>query len=238
MEILSLLIKRGAPIDGFVKLREKRTLLSVAVWYGRTEMIALLLDKSKRLGLRDEEENGSTPIDIAVEAGRQSTVRWLHDKGAPLNLGNHPWWRRGLSALHVAVRSRRSGMIPMLLELGADAREPTRDGDLAFHMAAQLGDLAALEMLKPHDIDATDANKNTALLSAVEALQKEMVLYLLNEGADVNARNNRGYLGTAAYLALSKRTKDDHQKAKEVVELLLCHGFDMQSEKRGLFCLP
>jgi ankyrin repeat protein len=126
----------------------------------------------------------------------------------------------------------------MLLELGADAREPTRDGDLAFHMAAQLGDLAALEMLKPHDIDATDANKNTALLSAVEALQKEMVLYLLNEGADVNARNNRGYLGTAAYLALSKRTKDDHQKAKEVVELLLCHGFDMQSEKRGLFCLP
>jgi hypothetical protein len=45
-------------------------------------MIALLLDKSKRLGLRDEEENGSTPIDIAVEAGRQSTVRWLHDKGA------------------------------------------------------------------------------------------------------------------------------------------------------------
>jgi ankyrin repeat protein len=121
----------------------------------------------------------------------------------------------------------------MLLELGADAREPTRDGDLAFHMAAQLGDLAALEMLKPPDIDATDANKNTALLSAVEALQKEMVLYLLNEGADVNARNNRGYLGTAAYLALSKRTKDDHQKAKEVVELLLCHGFDMQSEREG-----
>jgi ankyrin repeat protein len=199
MEILSLLIKEGAPIDGFVKLREKRTLLSVAVWYGRTEMIALLLDKLKRLSLRDEEENGSTPIDIAVEAGRQSTVRWLHDKGAPLNLGNHPWWRRGLSALHVAVRSRRSGMIPMLLELGADAREPTRDGDLAFHMAAQLGDLAALEMLKPHDIDARDANENTALLSAVEALQKKMVLYLLKE---------------------------------EVVELLLCHGFDMQSEER------
>jgi hypothetical protein len=48
----------------------------------------------------------------------------------------------------------------------------------------------------------------------------------------VNARNNRGSLGTAAYLALSKRTKDDHQKAKEVVELLLCHSFDMQSEKR------
>ena len=70
MEILSLLIKSGAPIDGFVKLREKRTLLSVAVRYGRTEMIALLLDKSKRLGLRYEEENGSTPIDIAVEAGR------------------------------------------------------------------------------------------------------------------------------------------------------------------------
>ena len=85
-------------------------------------------------------------------------------------------------------------------------------------------------MLKPHDIDAGDANKNTAFLSAVETLQKEMVLYLLKEGAEVNAGNDRGSLGTAAYLALSKRTKDDdHQKAKEVVELLLCHGFDKQS---------
>jgi ankyrin repeat protein len=233
-EILSLLINSGASIDGFIKLGEKRTLLSVAVWYGRTEMIALLLDKSNYLSLSDEETNGSTPIDIAVEAGRQSTVRWLHDNGAPLNLGNHPWQRRYLSALHVAVRSHRSGMIPMLLKLGADAREPTRDGDFAFHMAAQLGDLAALEILKPHDVDARDANENTALLRAVEALQKEMVLYLLKEGADVNARNNRGSLGTAAYLALSKRTKDDHQKAREMVELLLCHGFDMQSEEVGV----
>jgi hypothetical protein len=30
------------------------------------------------------------------------------------------------------------------------------------------------------------------------------------------------------------RTKDDHQKAKEVVELLLCHGFDMQSKERAI----
>jgi ankyrin repeat protein len=73
-------------------------------------------------------------------------------------------------------------MILMLLKLGADAGETTRDRDLAFHMAAQLGDLAALEMLKSHDIDVRDANENTALLRAVEALQKEMVLYLLKKG--------------------------------------------------------
>ncbi|KAN0120203.1 ankyrin [Hyaloscypha variabilis] len=233
-EVVKLLIESGVNVNAMVKETEARTMLSAAVWYGRIDIIELLLATSRKLDLWKEEMNGYISIDVAVAAGQQTTVRWLHAKGAPLNLGNEFWDKRKFSALHVAALSNRSGMIPMLIELGADVKERSRIGDLAFHTAAAAGNLKALQILKPSNIDERGANGDTALLRAARFLQKEAILYLLNEGANINARSSTQDFGTALHLAVEGEKRHDHQRTKDVVELLLRCGINIPKEESCL----
>jgi ankyrin repeat protein len=234
-EIVKLLIDRGAPVDGITK-GDGRTLLSAAVWYGRIEIIKLLLETSSRLNIMNQESSGYTVIDIAVRASQQATVRWLHAQGASINLATDGGVRRIHSTLQVAARSLRSEMIPMLLELGADMDERSVFGDLAFHLAAESGDVKALQLLEPRDIDVKCANGDTAFLRAVAFLREEAMKYLLREGANVNARNNDGEFGSAVYRALGGRRKpEEKQKVKEVVQHLLNLGFNVPNEEKVLY---
>jgi ankyrin repeat protein len=235
-EIVKLLIDRGAPVDGIIKEGYGRTLLSAAVWYGRIEIIKLLLETPSRLNIMNQESNGYTVIDIAVLASQQATVRWLHAQGASINLATDGTVRRTFSTLQVAARSLRSEMIPMLLELGADMDERSKCGDLAFHLAAESGDVKALQLLKPRDIDVKCANGDTAFLRAVAFLREEAMKYLLREGANVNARNNDGEFGSAVHRALKeKRKPEEKQKVKGVVQHLLNLGFDVPNEEEVLY---
>ena len=235
-EIVKLLIDRGAPVDKIIKEGYGRTLLSAAVWYGRIEIIKLLLETPSRLNIMNQESSGYTVIDIAVLASQQATVRWLHAQGASINLATDGGVRREFSTLQVAARSLRSEMIPMLLELGADMDERSECGDLAFHLAAESGDVKALQLLKPRDIDVKCANGDTAFLRAVAFLREEAMKYLLREGANVNARNNDGEFGSAVHRALKeKRKPEEKQKVKGVVQHLLNLGFDVPNEEEVLY---
>jgi ankyrin repeat protein len=54
-----------------------RMLLSAAAWYGRNEVIALLLENPERFSVRWEKNNGYTSIDAAVSVNGQCLSRLI-----------------------------------------------------------------------------------------------------------------------------------------------------------------
>jgi uncharacterized protein len=101
----------------------------------------------------------------------------------------------------------------------------------SIHSAASKGDLAKVkELLKqdPASIASTDNMGRTPLHVAAEHAQKDVVAYLLENGADVNAKDRNGGF-TPLDLALSSF------HAKDIVPLLLDKGADVNTaSKQGL----
>mmetsp|Transcript_8069 Transcript_8069/g.11725 ORF Transcript_8069/g.11725 Transcript_8069/m.11725 type:complete len:513 (+) Transcript_8069:63-1601(+) len=81
------------------------------------------------------------------------------------------------------------------------------------HTAAQNGDLVGVKKAVIQDksvVNKADSNGWTALHESARAGHKEIVKYLYESGADLNARTNNGKGGTAMYFA-KKKYGDDHE---------------------------
>ncbi|CAL8124220.1 unnamed protein product [Orchesella dallaii] len=101
------------------------------------------------------------------------------------------------TALHRAVLSQRSATtLDALIKAGADEKARGQYNRTVLHLAARIGNLTALKffILRGHDVNVADAKGATPLHLAV-ALSKtnlhEMVVLLVEKGADVSAINNQ-----------------------------------------------
>jgi Ankyrin repeats (3 copies) len=86
-------------------------------------------------------------------------------------------------------------------------------GQISAHQAAALGDLLALKSLAAKDrylLFKADLNGWRPLHEAARSGYADIIEYLLEEGADVNARTNDGLGGTALYWA-EKDPKKNHK---------------------------
>lgn len=91
------------------------------------------------------------------------------------------------------------------------------------HDACQAGNLEKVKnILKadPEQLQAVTAEGKSPLHMATGWGQKEIVLFLLKEGANINALNNQG--GTAIHVAASRNQP-------ECAAILLDHGADMEA---------
>ena len=90
----------------------------------------------------------------------------------------------------------------------------------ALHIPAGKGDLASIqqELAKGADVNAKDAAEQTPLMYASESGRLDIVKYLVENGADVNAKSfNKRARGTALIYASSNNRVD-------VMNYLLDHG--------------
>jgi hypothetical protein len=97
--------------------------------------------------------------------------------------------------LTVAARYGRAGMVPLIIEAGADVNAQDARGRTPLMAAVQSRDLATLRALieSGADVNARDKMQSTALLRSAGAFgQLELVRLLLAEGADVNVQDNNG----------------------------------------------
>jgi hypothetical protein len=91
-------------------------------------------------------------------------------------------------------------------------------GQISAHQAAALGDLTALKSLASSDRNVlfkADRNGWRPLHEAARSGYADVLEYLLEEGAQVNARTNHGEGGTALYWA----EKDPNKNAKAIAVL-------------------
>ncbi len=133
---------------------------------------------------------GSTALLTAVHQRNQDTIDVLLRAGANINARSH-WWAGSFGVL-----DNDSGLAPFLIERGA-----TVDG----HAAARLGMLARLEELISADPALVHARGGDGQTPLHVASSVEIAKYLLDHGADIDARDIDHESTPAQYLVRDRQ---------------------------------
>lgn len=154
----------------------------------KMDIVELLINSGANVNLKDDD--GITPLYLAIESAPTCVIDLLLDKGA------NPNWKDeyGRSFLAEAVSEGWIDIVELLLE--HDARINTKDicGQTPLHEAVWGGykEIAKLLITKGIDVDSTDKNGDTPLHVAALKGDKQFFDLLIAEGADINEKNKDG----------------------------------------------
>ncbi|KAK0311278.1 hypothetical protein LTR01_003273 [Friedmanniomyces endolithicus] len=191
-EILRALLVKGASPhtqneDGFTALHR-------AVHEPDKACAELLMEHGADPCVRDSD--GDTPLfSVAGQSGdgARKMVTLLARDGKSLNIAN----QEGVTPLMRAITKGVVANARTLLKEGAAADLADNKGMRALHCAAQVGSVEAVQELFKRgqaatSIDAEDCQGNTALSLAAAGGHEDIVLFLLEHGADRNIENEFG----------------------------------------------
>ncbi|XP_007433269.1 B-cell lymphoma 3 protein [Python bivittatus] len=177
-----------------------------------------------------QDEDGDTPLHIAVAQGNLLAVQHLvvlfqhgqRDLDIFNNLRQTP--------LHLAVITAQPALVKLLLSHRASPMVLDRNGQTALHLACEHGSLCCLQELldgspTPLDLEARNFEGFTPLHLAVGTSSRDIVLALLDHGADVDAVDIKS--GRSPLLHAVENNNLD------MVELLLQHGANVNAQSYG-----
>ena len=195
-EIVEQLIEHGANLKGYIDLAndEGKTALMIAAASGKTKMVATLLPKNPKVNVVDEHKN--TALMLAVENGHDEIVEQLIGHGA--NLKGYVDHKNGdgKTAFYIAAASQHENRVKMF---------------------TALKDAGA-------DINTVDNNEKTALQTAVQSGDIDVVRELCKFNTTVNAKDKSG--DTALMMAASLA---DTEMVKALIHIKQERGLDLNS---------
>jgi ankyrin repeat protein len=180
------LLARGADVNA--KERRGQSALMWAAAEGHVGVVKALLKSGA--DFRTPLPSGFTPLAFAVREGRSEVVRVLLEAGADVNEAMQPRRAggrgpaRGTAPLILAVENGHFELAVVLLEAGADPNDQ-RSGFTALHTLTWVR--------KPNRGD--DESGDPAPLGSGDLTSLRLVEKLVEHGADVNARLERGPSG-------------------------------------------
>ena len=194
------------------------TLLMHAVMFNRTHIAKMLIDNGADANLKND--SGSTALMWASVNGNEELVMALIDAGADVNAQN----KGGVTALLIATGiglwaleeidleenpnqfrwADRSGIVPILLESGANPSAQDRLGNTALMGGAFTGRIDdVLPLLEAGaDVNAQNNGGFTALMAAAQRGHVDIVELLLAAGASVDMHTQAGK--TALWFAMDR----------------------------------
>jgi ankyrin repeat protein len=183
-------------------------------------MVDLLLARGAPINARNLA--GATALYFAAEGDKTLIVQRLIEGGADVKLAG----RSGISPVAAAAYAGSDAIVEALLARGADERAPDETGKppIVYAAAGARLDIVKRLLARNIDLNARYSNNLTLLMwasgpdeKASEAQAIKVVLYLLEAGAHINDRDDRGR--TALMIA----AEGGHA---EIANLLLARGAD------------
>lgn len=201
VEKIRLLLKRGAKVNG-VSGAGNTALIIACFEFGAAPVVRELLKAGG--DVRAANKRGANALMAAAEAGDVDVLRLLLDHGADPNSKATPRKSGGdITALMTAAQLGHLEFVRTLLDRGADVNLQTAHGN-AVHFAAFTQRQDVLRLLLDHRADVNvrgqrvqSNRKDTGLTPLIYAAHHErndptMVQWLIERGADVNARASSG----------------------------------------------
>ncbi len=225
-EVVKLLLDMGANVN--TANIYGNTALIYASIENHKEVVTLLLDMGAHVNVADSK--GYTTLMCASSGGHKDVVQLLLGYGADVNVADST----GYTALTYASRSGKKEVVELLVDNGAKVCGEDNDSNtdlikayaqrhsisydnysVLLRSASREGNTEVMKLLLDKGganvNEAADSNGFTALTYAAMHGHKEIVVLLINAGADVNATDLWGYAAV---------THASHAGHKEVVKLL------------------
>lgn len=232
LETIQDLLTKGADInerfDGGV------TPLHLAARYHDTDVVAFLLQNGADIKARTDLDE--PPSYYALNGGSSESLKLLYEAegGTPGKMGTfleecNKIYDIGLDipALHLAAQYDDRRLIETMLDQGADFNALTPTRKTALHYAAMGGNVKVLKLFQERklfqNIDIKDHKEQTPLHLAIECIGdlstlESTILFLINEGADVNAQTSDKE--TPLALFEQRRIEGSHEQIARVRALL------------------
>jgi ankyrin repeat protein len=218
IDLVTKLLDQGASVDARDRLGARP--LSHAAKSGHLQMVDLLLARGAPIDARNLA--GATALYFAAEGSHISIAQRLIERGADVKLTG----RSGISPIAAAAYAGNDIIFDALLAHGADARAPDDTGKPPIVYAAAGARFEIVERLLAQSIDVNARYRNDLTLlmwasgpdqGVPEAQAIKVVTYLLDAGAHIDDRDDRGR--TALMIA----AEGGHA---EIVGPLLARGAD------------
>jgi uncharacterized protein len=180
-------------------------------------------------------ENGETPLTLAVQSAESKTVKAMLDK---VNINQQD--KKGNSPIHLALLKNKDDIFNALLERGADVNVAGRsgkvEGQTVLYLAVVRGreDLVENLLTKGANPNLADSGGATPLTEACigSNVNANIVKMLLDKGANPNLPENLSGAHSLIWIASNKETSSANRQ--EVVKMLLDKGANKSlKDKKG-----
>jgi ankyrin repeat protein len=203
----AVLIESGAPVDALAQ--DGMTPLLIAADGGFADLVDVLLKHGAKVDAK--REDGQTAMHLAAERGYLGVVKRLIAAKASINLQDNMGW----SPLHRAARKGNVDIVDFLLAHGANPNDKSKfvDERLNKFESGFIPDMTPLrlavkngrvEVAKKLIAAKADMNQgsfgDTLLHVAAESGSVEMIRHLIDNGADVNAKQGSKKTGATPLL--------------------------------------
>ena len=148
-KILSLLIERGADIEGRSRSIYSGTLLNRAAWNRRLDVGQFLLDHGANIDCRDN--SCCTPLIYTVLRDDVEFSRMLLERGAAVDASGGSQDR---TSLHRAIAWKMPQLVQLLLEHGADVNVRDENGITPCELASSCGSQEIVELMSAYGAES------------------------------------------------------------------------------------
>ncbi|XP_063677555.1 transient receptor potential cation channel subfamily A member 1-like isoform X7 [Bolinopsis microptera] len=190
-KMMHLLIERGANLEALDK--DGSTPLITAAGWGQMAAVKILLESGADVYAQDKRDK--TAIFHAVEESRPKVLKLLLGRRGKQNLGNEIDKFQN-TPLHLASQLGFLSCVRVLLEFGFCSDAQNEDDMCPLHLAALHGRIQCVKELVKWDpaiVNDEDEIANTPLHYAAQAGHVKTVIFLTEEAADVDAKNQFGW---------------------------------------------
>ena len=225
IELVEILIDANTDVNRVIKMSiYENTPLMCAASRRNSDIVRVLLRKGANINAIVEGHRFTTALQASLSEENVDVFYFLLANGARINA---PIASRGFSELAYAAATNSIQIVRKRLNRNAEI-DPTFSNKRksAFQTAAELfpTNTAIVQLLLERRADVNAPSRVTALQKAVSNRHFQLVLLLLEAGADINAQalqgNHRPHIKTALEIAAMKGHLD-------ILHLLLKAGADM-----------